>query len=199
MKSSTSSGSHGKGLGHPVVPVVRREVIVVDVGLKARHAEIWHLKWRRLMIRSKRRGLPCTLTFRQFLRLATRAGLTRPSQIGTASSQYNLSRYGDTGGYTPGNCRFITSAQNREERVTNGGIERGAAKRRGLTASNCAWRARIAEKISKPFALVSPSGKVYRGVNLTAFCKAHGLNQGNVGCVARGTKSQTQGWTKLHE
>lgn len=161
MRSSIGPSSYGKDLGHPVVPVDQRKTVVASLGLSERHAEEWHLKWRGVMIRAKRRQLRCELTFRQYLKLAIKACLTRPSQIGRASHEYNLSRIGDTGGYVVGNCRFILSAMNRDERVTNGGIERGAAKRRGLTAANCLWRAENAQKKSKPFVIVSPKGKVH--------------------------------------
>lgn len=182
-----------------MVPIANRVQIVVALGLCNSDSETWHLKWRSLHVRSKRRQIECTLSFKQFLKLALRAGLKSPDEIGRHNHQYNLARYGDAGGYTPRNCRFVLSSVNRDERVTNGGIERGAAKRRGLTKDNCEWRARTAQKLGRPFCVVSPKGKVIRGSNLTEFCRKHNLNPGCIRQVMRGTRKQSKGWTQYAE
>lgn len=54
------------------------------------------------------------LTFRQYLDMLKASNLT-PSMIGNQKEQYNLSRYGDKGVYTSGNCRFITRLENLQE------------------------------------------------------------------------------------
>jgi len=61
-----------------------------------------------------------TLTFEQLEQLVEEAGIV-PSQIARTAGGYALGRYGDTGPYEMGNCRFITASQNSTERNTHGG------------------------------------------------------------------------------
>ena len=55
------------------------------------------------------------LTWQDVAQLLDEAGIT-VDDIGRGSDQYNLARYGDTGPYTIGNCRFITKRENIQER-----------------------------------------------------------------------------------
>lgn len=73
---------------------------------------------------AKQRGIVCDLKFGQYLKLVQLASI-RSSSIGKKRGQYQLGRLGDTGGYSAGNCRFITVEQNRLESVLNGGQELG--------------------------------------------------------------------------
>ncbi len=55
---------------------------------------------------------------------------------------------------------------------------------------------------STPFYLVSPTGEIFRGVNLRQFCIKNELNQGNCNSVMSGSKFHYKGWTasiKAHE
>lgn len=175
--------------------------------------ERWHLKHRRLRVHAKQRGLECSLTLKQYIKLAAKAGLTDPSQIGRTHGKYQMSRKGDTGAYEWGNCRFLTIEENQREKIANGGFERGASKVRGRTAATHTGLARMAaaklgarkhthEHIarmaitkSKRFVVKSPSGKVYRGRNLIDFCEEHGLSRSSLSKVCRGERVDHRGWT----
>jgi hypothetical protein len=50
-------------------------------------------------------------------------------------------------------------------------------------------------KISKPFALLSPSGDIVRGINLNRFCRENGLNHGHMNRVRIGKETHHKGWT----
>lgn len=50
--------------------------------------------------------------------------------IGKSLDSYQLGRYGDVGGYSVTNCRFITKRQNLKERNENGCMQRGMEKRK---------------------------------------------------------------------
>ena len=63
------------------------------------------------------------------------ASLTAPSQIGRDLDSYQLARYGDQGGYSIGNCRFITKQENLEERITSGAIKRATESRKHYNLS----------------------------------------------------------------
>ena len=52
-----------------------------------------------------------TLTGKQMIQLFDEADI-RPEDIGRKAHEYHLARYGDTGPYEMGNCRFITAREN---------------------------------------------------------------------------------------
>lgn len=131
--------------GQWVIDRTEQAQIVVDAGLRKCDAHDWYVKWRGVVRNARHREIECTLTFKQYIRLAARAGLTRPTDIGMAIDQYNLGRKGDTGGYVLGNCRFITSKRNRRERVLNGCMDAMAEAMRGQTKENSPRMARMAE------------------------------------------------------
>lgn len=190
---------------------------VMNQGFRVEDADSWKYKWSVLRNNAKKRGCNCNLTFSDYLELANAAGLVSPNQIGKSSSQYNMARFGDTGDYTIGNCRFLTKVENLHERTANGGTERGASKRRGLTAENSPIIARmsdnlrgrtkdnyeylksISNKRSKPYSFIDPDGVVHKGFNLLDFCKLHGLDQRNMHKVLTGKARQHKGWTILKE
>ena len=68
----------------------------------------------RLYHRAKYRGDECTLTAQQIAQLLEEAGITI-HQLGSRAHQYHLARYGDTGNYEWGNCRFLLSVENIKE------------------------------------------------------------------------------------
>lgn len=164
-------------------------------GLKSRDLESWVKKFKVLRNNAQKRGIECSLKLSQYVRLAIRANLTRPDQIGRKSGEYNLSRKGDVGGYEWGNCRFLPLEENLAEKYKNGGIESMAAKRRGLTKHNNAGMRGTADKQSKHYRFVSPQGKVYTGLCVKDFAKEHGLYQGNLSRVCRGEAQSYKGWT----
>jgi hypothetical protein len=146
-------------------------------GLNEDHIEAWSTKYRYLRSHAKQKGVKCLLTLSQYVKLAIKAGLTDPDQIGKKSHQYNIARKGDTGDYSWSNCQFITHAENMRERIENGG------------------HAIQVEKTSKSFIVWSPSGKKYRGKNLSKFAKEHGLDPGHLSKVCRGELPHHKGWT----
>jgi hypothetical protein len=147
------------------------------------------------------------------MKLAKRAKLTRPDDIGKAPHHYAMARKGDAGDYEVGNCRFITVEQNTWEKTVNGGSYVAAEKLRGRTKENDPSVARSAEKLrgrtksthvgyqivsearSKPFAVLSPRGKKYVGRNVKEFAAKHGLNQSELSKVFRGAVAHHKGWT----
>lgn len=193
-----------------LLPFEKRVKAVTKVGLDIEDTKAWFKKYRGVVRNAKCRDIECPLTFLQYMKLAVKAGLTQPSDIGMAVHQYNLGRIGDEGPYEWGNCRFITFKQNRRERVTNGRMEamaeamRGkagpgslaAAKlRKGKTKYTCEALAKMSRAISKRFRLVSPKGKVYIGDSLTEFCESKGLAYSSMAMVCNGTKGSVKGWT----
>jgi len=52
----------------------------------------------------------------EVLQLMEDAGITDREQIGMGNDKYQLGRHNDTGHYEVGNCRFITSLENKREK-----------------------------------------------------------------------------------
>lgn len=195
--------------------------IVVANGYKRLLCRAFYRKWRNLKNNVVHRNVECLLSFKQYVRLARKAGIDHPDQIGNYRGDYQMARYGDTGNYVLGNCRFITKEENLKELVENGGHARGrltvgpkiSRKLTGLTKENSSWRARAAMSLSgrsasthdhvaisadakaKNFVATSPSGKQVRSRNVSAFCREHGLQQANFSRVLAGDRLQHKGWT----
>lgn len=157
----------------------------------------FYLKWIRLRYSGKARGCKVLLTFDQYLKLAAKAKLKSPDEIGKAKHLYQMGRVGDTGDYIWGNCRFITQQQNQNEMTINGGRRLGDLKRsmslKGRTKETHPYINKQAQKISRSFVAVSPSGKKYRSRNVRAFEREHGLT--GFDAVLRGKCSHRKGWT----
>lgn len=154
------------------------------------------VKWKYWTHRSNcSRKKVSPLTFDEYLLKLEDAGI-RAEDVGATKGKYQLSRYTDSGDYTPESCRFITKEQNYSEEIKNGGIENGAEKKRGRTKHNHSGIAEMAEKKSKEFSIRSPKGDIVSGKNLFQFCKDNGLNQGNVWCVIKGLKHSCKGWIR---
>ena len=90
------------------------ETPILDEETKA----IWTY-WKNKKWGSIRDGRSFTLSGKEMVELFTDAGITA-ADIGQKAHQYQLGRYGDTGGYEMGNCRFITAKENGDERTTGG-------------------------------------------------------------------------------
>jgi hypothetical protein len=196
-----------------IIAKEERDEIVISVGLKTAQSKDWYIKWRGVVRNAKHRELECTLTFLQYMKLVVRAGLKKPSEIGIDNHQYNLARKGDTGGYTWGNCRFVTARQNRRERAENGVFDdyaatlRGQTKdthptyaaisraRKGITKETHPSVALAANAIAKNFRVKSPTGRIYKGRNLSEFCKEHGLAMSSMAAVCREPGRSIHGWT----
>lgn len=178
----------------------RRKELVIELGFLRKDISTWIKKYKTFRKNKKREGYLCTITFKKYLSLAIKAGVKHPSQIGLRMDQFQMGRRGDTGDYVPGNCRFITGQQNLNEKFLNGGAARGYKKSSktlsGRTKENSAYKRSSAKKLSKPFRLVSPSGKIYKGSNLVEFCEKHELSVAMMMRLCRGECKQAQsGWT----
>lgn len=66
-------------------------------------------------VNAKAEGIECNLTYDEYCQLVKEAGLVS-SQLGFTGEGYVLARYGDTGPYEYGNCRFITQKENAAEK-----------------------------------------------------------------------------------
>jgi hypothetical protein len=200
--------------------------VVSKLGFSLKHWDLWRYKYHNLRVSAPKRKSVLRLSFYQYMRLAKKAGIQKPSQIGKSSEKYQMSRKGDTGDYVWGNCRFLTMRENLEEKRDNGGVERGAQKHRGrnkftdpgyarasaamlgrtkendlgklMTSIKLTGRKRPASVYAsrlKPFVATSPAGRTYRGKNLSAFCRKHGLDQGCMSRTLRGVQRSHNGWT----
>lgn len=161
---------------------------------------LFYIKWIRLRYSSKRRGADCLITYEQYAKLAERAGITDPGQIGKSPGQYQMGRKKDTGDYTIRSARFVTVQENHDDLTRNGGRARGDRKRSqtltGRTKETHSYIAKAADKKGRRFELVSPSGKTYRGVNVRAFCARHNLTPESVYSFLNGGKAKHhKGWT----
>ena len=65
---------------------------------------------------AKHQGIPFELELRDIYWLLYCARIS-VEQIGKGRDQYQLARFGDTGPYAIGNCRFITKLENLRERA----------------------------------------------------------------------------------
>jgi len=69
----------------------------------------------------KRKGIEWNLTDDELQDLLDEAGITI-DDVGRGTNKYQLSRYGDTGPYEVGNCRFITQLDNLSEMKRRGPV-----------------------------------------------------------------------------
>lgn len=155
--------------------------VLQKIGINPEDWFAWRRKWRDLRGNASRRGLECKLTFRQYMFLVRKAGITSPQQIGRASTKFQMGRIGDSGDYEIGNCRFISARINLDERAANGG------------------NASIGRKLSRRFRVDSPKRNTYLGMNLRAFCTEYGLDYSCMKSVCSGAKPHHKGWTGRYE
>jgi hypothetical protein len=110
------------------------------------------------------------------MKLAKRADVQKPHQIGKSKGKFQMGRIGDVGNYEWGNCRFIPMEQNLAERASNGGnIE-------------------IGRKLARMFKVTSPRWNTYIGDNLKRFCRRYGLDYSCMKAVCGGKKEHHKGW-----
>lgn len=72
-------------------------------------------KWKNKRVNAAKEGIEFTLSYEDYLNLVADANL-KSSQLGFTGAGYVLARYNDEGGYTKGNCRFITQKENSDEK-----------------------------------------------------------------------------------
>lgn len=183
----------------PKEEVARRELILRKYGFKVGDRKTWWQKYKTFRNNKLAQGYAVEINATTYLRLASKAGIKRPNQIGLRMDQFQMGRIGDKGDYIKGNCRFITAQQNADERFTNGGAARGYKKSSktltGRTKENYAPKRSAAKKLSKPFKLVSPKGKVHIGINLLEFCQRKRLSLAIMSRLCRGGCLVTkEGW-----
>jgi hypothetical protein len=122
--------------------------IVEEFGFPAADAQAWYSKYHaHRFSHTVERGIVSELTFMDYMFLASEAGLLHPSQVGIRSHQYQLGRYGDRGGYSLNNCRFITCRENRKEAHTNGKSDAWNETMRGQTKENSDRLKNLSEKL----------------------------------------------------
>lgn len=158
----------------------------------------WLDKSRGPIDRAKQRGLVCTLDFYGYMQKIIDAGITHPSMIGLKRDQYQLSRFGDVGGYTKENCRFITQQENIAERKLNGGdikIGKNSKKLKGRDKSTHLYINKRSDDASKNFELIAPNGEVITGRNLNQYCKDNGFRLGRFGYAIKNKVNTRDGWS----
>lgn len=205
-----------------------RQKYIIKNGLDVEYTASWSLKYCRLRDRAKSNDIDFSLSFNDYVDMAISAGLDNPNQIGRSSGKYCVGRVGDLGGYTNGNCRFITTDQNRNEAVVNGAYLRSSEKlsgrknpkhsefmsgknktndirlkilsdkMTGRTKADTDSVARMALSKSKQYLLKSPIGIEYQGYNLTQFCRDNDLCQTRMSSLCRGEVKQVNGWTGMY-
>jgi len=55
----------------------------------------------------------------------------------------------------------------------------------------------VDEKYSRSFTLVSPTGEIVTGKNLTKFCRDNNLTRANIQMIIKGQRSQHKGWRSV--
>lgn len=135
----------------------RMEEIVEKFLGSSKFASAWRHKWRTQKDNASRREIEHSLTFKEYLRLARRAKLSRPEDVGVKGNRYVLARLGDTGPYSFDNCRFITNSANLKEGRRNGCHLESDAAKRTYTKYNNAGVASAASKLTGRTKFTDPS------------------------------------------
>lgn len=164
-------------MGVPKIQTEQRKLFLLSINLNPEDLVIWQNKWGGLKCTSAIRKTEFLLSFEDYVTIAAESGLSSPNSIGRGLDKYGMGRLGDVGPYVIGNCRFITNAQNIQERNENGGTERRT------------------KKLSKEFKATSPTGEVFTGYNISKFTRDMGLSAGSLSGCARGIYAQHLGWT----
>lgn len=165
-----------------VIENKKRAVYLQEVGLNPDDLITWVKKWHAFELHCKQFKKENSLTFYTYIQLAVEAGISSPLQIGRSQNSYQLGRYGDKGGYSLTNCRFITKKENLDERKTTGAIARAIATRKAYdTARRKIYRA---EK----------DGVVLVTKGLKEMSELIGAASSNI-CNAAKTGRKVAGWT----
>lgn len=141
------------------------------------------------------------IDFESYCRKILEAGIT-PEMIGSGNGKYCLGRIGDVGDYTNTSCRFITHEQNRKEQQVNTGKISSAknAQIRKDNFSSGKWdnfKEAFVQRTEIYYSFKSPTGKIYQGKNLTAFCRDNNLSIMPMCRLNAGKLQRTRkGWTK---
>lgn len=161
----------------------QRRDYLESVGIPREDVTEWVKKWHALEMHCVQTGKPLELTFFTYIDLAVEAGILDYKMIGKSLDSYQLGRYGDVGGYSVTNCRFITKRQNLKERNENGCMQRGVEKRK---QKDKAWRKIV---------LLEKDGEqlLFRGINIAA--KHTGAMQSNIVEVAKGKRKHAKGYS----
>lgn len=183
------------------------------LGLDVSKYKLWLDKYNSKKLNAKNIGVKCHLSFYEYLSLAVVAGINDPILIGRSNKQFQLGRFKDSGDYDINSCRFITQEQNLIEKKINGGTYRGASHVRGFNSSNSKTIANNAlkimgrtkkshisiksqsEKLSKPYIIMSPDGKIYEGLGISQFCDEHKLCKVGMSATCRGEQKTHKGWS----
>jgi len=73
-------------------------------------------RWFNKSVNSLKEGISFNLSFEEFCDLVKNANLVSSDLGFSGGKKFVLARYGDTGGYVYGNCRFITQSENALEK-----------------------------------------------------------------------------------
>lgn len=101
-------------------------------------------------------------------------------------------------GKTKVECDFIrkmSETMSNQTKENSDRVRRMAETKTGKTKQDSPHIAAQADKLSKNFRIVSPSGEIFTGRNLTEFCQVHGIHKGNMSSVCAGKSKQCKGWT----
>lgn len=155
--------------------------VLRQLGFNEKDVGAWRKKFKALRDNSRLRGVKCLLSFRQYMKLAKRAGIETPEEIGKGVLQFCVSRVGDSGNYEVGNCRFKTVRENLDERRKNGGNSVVGRKNK----VNSSYR----------YSIRGPTGRTYVGLCLKDFCKKKSLNYRRMQRVCGGLEISYQGFS----
>lgn len=111
-------------------------------------------RWLNKSVNSLKEGVVFDLSFEEFCDLVKNANLVS-SELGfSGGKKFVLARYGDTGGYVYGNCRFITQSENALEKNTT-------EKMKNVSRSNLDKARKVSKKLfeSNPKILVDAGKK----------------------------------------
>lgn len=85
-------------------------------------------RWLNKSVNSLKEGVSFNLSFEEFCDLVKSANLVS-SELGfSGGKKFVLARYGDTGGYVYGNCRFITQSENAFEKNNTEKMKNGSRR-----------------------------------------------------------------------
>lgn len=97
-------------------------------------------KFRKKRAAAKHQGIGFELTYAEWCVLVAEASI-KSSDLGLNGNLYALARYGDSGPYRVGNCRFVTYSENNTEKVFTDKA-REALRKEALRASRIGVKVR---------------------------------------------------------
>ena len=183
--------------GRVLSPKLQRELEDYEtLGFDRQHFFMFRKKWYSIKATSNQKGREFSLTFSEYTTLVKLAKIESPHQIGREhQSQYQMSRLKDLGGYTWGNCRFITKAENISEAKMNGIPKRISKASFEFHNKNDSKRLAVASACEKSFVAISPDGLRYYRKNVRKFSEEFGLDKTGVAKMLRGNIQKYKNWT----